>query len=325
MLSIGKRRGLAQCSTPRGTFAVLALDHRGNLRQALNPQNPQAVNYSEMVTFKHQVVAALGPASSAVLLDPETGAAPMVAADALPGRTGLLVAVEATGYTGDPNARLSRVQPGWSVSKIRRMGANGVKLLVYYHPEAPITSHQEELTAQVAEACARFDIPLFLEPLAYSLDPAKKLSSAERRQIVIETAKRLTPLGIDILKAEFPVDVKEETDEQVWAQACAELNAASQVPWTLLSAGVDYDTYLRQVTIACQAGASGVLAGRAVWKEATELQGPARLDFLRTTAAERMARLYALCDALGKPWTEHYTAEEAPENWYSSYEDIVKL
>lgn len=323
MLSIGKRRGLAQCSTPRGTIAVLALDHRGNLRQALNPQNPQAVSYDEMVTFKQQVVAALAPVSSAVLLDPEMGAAPMVATDALPGRTGLLVAVEATGYTGDPNARLSRVLPGWSVGKIRRMGASGVKLLVYYHPEAPIASHQEELTSQIAEACARFDIPLFVEPLSYSLDPAKKLSSAEKRQIVIETAKRLTPLGIDILKAEFPVDVKEEKDEQVWAEACAELDAASQVPWTLLSAGVDYDTYMHQVAIACRAGASGVLAGRAVWKEATDLQGSARMDFLRTTAVERMTRLYALCDALGKPWTEHYAPGSTPENWYSSYEEIA--
>jgi tagatose 1,6-diphosphate aldolase len=323
MLSIGKRRGLAQCSTPRGTFAVLALDHRGNLRHALNPQNPDAVSYSEMVSFKQQVVAALGPASSAVLLDPEMGAAPMVATDALPGSTGLLVALEATGYTGDPNARLSRVLPGWSVGKIQRMGASGVKLLVYYHPEAPIASHQEDLTSQIAEACVRFDIPLFVEPLSYSLDPDKKLSSAEKRQIVIETARRLTPMGIDILKAEFPVDVKEEKDEQVWAQACAELNAASQVPWTLLSAGVDYDTYMRQVAIACRAGASGVLAGRAVWKEATELQGVARLDFLRTTAAERMNRLYALCDALGKPWSEHYTPQTTPENWYSSYADIA--
>jgi tagatose 1,6-diphosphate aldolase len=323
MLSIGKRRGLAQCSTPRGTIAVLALDHRGNLRQALNPQNPESVSYDEMVTFKQQVVAALAPASSAVLLDPEMGAAPMVGTDALPGRTGLLVAVEATGYTGDPNARLSRVLPGWSVGKIRRMGASGVKLLVYYHPEAPIASHQEELTSQIAEACARFDIPLFVEPLSYSLDPAKKLSSAEKRQIVIETAKRLTPLGIDILKAEFPVDVKEEKDEQVWAEACAELDAASQVPWTLLSAGVDYDTYMRQVAVACRAGASGVLAGRAVWKEATDLQGSARMDFLRTTAVERMTRLYALCDALGKPWTEHYAPGSTPENWYSSYEEIA--
>jgi tagatose-1,6-bisphosphate aldolase len=203
------------------------------------------------------------------------------------------------------------------------MGASGVKLLVYYHPESDQARHQEDLVSQVAEDCLKYDLPLFVEPLSYSLDPGKKkLSSAERRQIVIETARRLTPLGMDILKAEFPVDVKEETAQGVWAAACVELTEASKVPWTLLSAGVDFDTFMRQVMVACQSGASGVLAGRAVWKEATELDGPERVEFLRTTAAGRMARLTALCDGLANPWTKFYTADPAPEDWYPNYPDL---
>ena len=43
-----------------------------------------------------------------------------------------------------------------------------------------------------------------LEPLSYSLDENKKLTSEEKRYVVVETAKRLTPLDMDILKAEFP-------------------------------------------------------------------------------------------------------------------------
>ena len=35
----------------------------------------------------------------------------------------------------------------------------------------------------------------------------------------------------------------------------------------LLSAGVDYDKYKKQVEMAMKAGASGVLGGRAFWKE----------------------------------------------------------
>ncbi|MDZ4159451.1 MAG: hypothetical protein U1B80_06650 [Anaerolineaceae bacterium] len=50
-LGIGKRRGLAQCSSPKGTFAILALDQRGNLRKALKPDEPEAVTYAEMVAF----------------------------------------------------------------------------------------------------------------------------------------------------------------------------------------------------------------------------------------------------------------------------------
>ena len=321
-LSIGKRRGLAQCATPRGTFAILALDHRGNLRTALNRADPSSVTYTEMIEFKRQVTAALAPYSSAVLLDPELGA-PALAADVLPGGIGLVMSVEASGYTGDPLARRSQVLEGWSVGKALRMGANGVKLLIYYHPDANLAREQEILLEQVAEDCERYDLALFLEPLSYSLDPQRKaLPSAERRQVVVETARRLTPLGVDILKAEFPLDVKETPDEGAWAEACAELSAASVTPWTLLSAGVDFETYLRQVIVACQAGASGVLVGRAVWKEATDLTGHARLSFLITTAAERMARMRAVCDALARPWRAAYPPKPAAEGWYAGYGDL---
>jgi tagatose-1,6-bisphosphate aldolase len=302
----------------------LALDHRGNLRNALNPKDPKSIPFNELVEFKRQVVSSLAPQASAVLLDPEIGAAQVIAGEELPGNVGLLVSVEETGYTGGPAARLSRVQPGWSVGKIRRMGASAVKLLVYYHPDAPQAPEQENLVSQVAEACSRQDLPLFLEPLSFSLDPLqKKLPASEIKQVVVETARRLTPLGADILKAEFPLDIKPQPDEADWLGACRELTDASDVPWVLLSAGVDFETFLLQVQVACKAGASGVLAGRAIWKEATELEGQERLDFLWSTAADRMLKTRALCDAFAKPYSDFHTAENEPlEGWYSQYPDF---
>lgn len=74
-LTIGKLRRIQQCATPDGFFVIMALDHRNNLRRALNPTNPDSIGYGEMVAFKNEVVRALGPVSSAVLLDHETGAA----------------------------------------------------------------------------------------------------------------------------------------------------------------------------------------------------------------------------------------------------------
>lgn len=319
-LTIGKLRSLQQCATEHGALAILAVDHRGNLRQAMRPDDPDSVPGSEMSAFKQQVISALAPAASAVLLDPQVGAAQCVASGAIPGQVGLVVAVEASGYSGDPGARHSQILPGWSVAKVRRMGANGVKLLVYYHPEAPTASEIETLVRQVAEACAVQDIPLFLEPLSYSPDPArKKLSPEERRQVVIETARRLAGPGVDVLKAEFPVDISAEPDEQAWADACAELSEASRAPWVLLSASVDYETYLRQVAVACQAGASGVMVGRAVWKEVVDLKGPERTEFLQGPARQRMARLTHLCNALARPWTDFYSSPTIDENWYARY------
>jgi tagatose-1,6-bisphosphate aldolase len=124
---------------------------------------------------------------------------------------------------------------------------------------------------------------------------------------------------VDVLKAEFPLDVKAEPGENRWAEACAELSSASRVPWVLLSASVDYDVFLRQVTVACQQGASGVAVGRAVWKEATKLLNEGRLEFLDTTAKERMERLTALCAALAKPWTDFYAPPQLTTDWYVGY------
>ena len=319
-LSIGKLRGLQQCSTARGALAVLALDHRNNLRQALRPAAPDSVTPEEMVAFKRQVVGALAPAASAVLLDPEVGAAQCVACGALPGSTGLIIAVEATGYIGDPGARRSRILPGWGVEKVRRMGASAVKLLVYYHPDSPTASETESLVRRVAADCAAYDLPLFLEPLSYSLDLGRKsLRPEERRRVVIETARRLAAPGVDVLKAEFPLDIAAEPDERAWAVACAELSSASLVPWVLLSASADYETYLRQVTVACRAGAFGVAAGRAVWQEVPGLAGEARATFLHGPARDRMARLTALCGALARPWTDLYSPPDIGSDWYERY------
>ena len=312
-LTIGKLRGLQQISSTRGTFTALALDHRQNLRKA----NPAFIKDAEISRFKLDVTSALASEATAVLLDPEVSAAQAVAERAIPNGVGLVVAVESTGYTGEATARRAQIIPGWSVEKAKRMGASAIKLLVYYHPESPTAKEIEDFTSTVAEDCKRHDMVLMLEPLSYSLDENKKLSSDEKRSVVVETAKRLVPLGVDILKAEFPLDLK-ETDESKWMEACRQISAASVVPWILLSAAVDYDTFVHQVSIACSAGASGIAVGRAVWQEAVSMTGEERSEFLHKVARQRISRLTSLCRDLARPYTEFYSAD-APFDWYKTY------
>jgi tagatose-1,6-bisphosphate aldolase len=316
-ISVGKLRGLQQISTQRGTFTALALDHRQNLRRALNPANPDSVSDDQLSRFKLDVTSALASEATAVLLDPEVSAAQAVAGHSIPNHVGLVVAVESTGYTGDPTARHAQILPGWSVEKAKRMGASAIKLLVYYHPDSPTASEIETFTEQVAEDCVRYDLTLMLEPLSYSLDASGKLSSEEKQYVVVETARRLAALRVDILKAEFPLDVS-ETDISKWTEACKEISAVSTVPWILLSAAVDYEVFLDQVTVACNAGASGIAVGRAVWKEAVTINAEERIKFLQTTARQRIARLTSLCHALARPYTDFYQAE-APFDWYKTY------
>lgn len=319
-LGIGKRRCLSECSTSQGVFAILALDQRGNLRKALNPSDPQAVSYDQLVEFKQQVADCLAPETSAILLDPEYGAAQNILADHIPGKVGLIVALEETGYSGDPDARMSGILPGWRVDKAQKLGASGVKLLVYFHPESVFAEQQIELILEVAEACTAYDLAFFLEPLVHSINPGKpKLAPAERIETIIETARILSQTGADVLKVEFPVDVKAQPDELVWVEACQALTDACAVPWVLLSAGVDFEVYLRQVVAACSAGASGIMVGRAVWKEAVGLGFEDREQFLRETAIQRFIKLRSICDGLAAPWKSCYPPSTVPENWYVDY------
>jgi tagatose-1,6-bisphosphate aldolase len=315
----GTIRGLQECASPRGTFTMLALDHRQNLRRELRPDDPGSVTTDEMVAFKRAVVRAIGGAGTGVLLDPEIGAAHCIADGSLPAGVGLVVALEATGYLGASTARISRMLEGWSAERVRNLGASAAKLLVYYHPDASNAATQERFVAEVAAACRALDLALFLEPLSFSLRDGVRLSGPERRRVVLETARRLTPLGGDVLKAEFPYDAG-ETDEDRWRDACEELTAAIEVPWVLLSGGVDAATFEAQVRVACAAGASGVLAGRSIWAESATMAPPERDAFLIDTAHGRLRGLAAIVDELARPWMEAAPSlresEPVPEGWY---------
>lgn len=319
-LTPGKTRGLQRCATSNGVLSILAIDHRNNLKRSMCPENPESIRYRDIADFKKEIVAGLAPDSSAVLLDPEAGAAQCLAARVVPSETGLVVAVDASGYQGERHQRYSSLLEGWTPEKVKKMGADAVKLLVYYHPDASPAEAVKNLVRETAQACASLDILFILEPLSYSPRPDKgKLSSREKREVVLQTVGELTIDGVDLLKVEFPLDPAETRDEALWFEACRDLSQASRVPWVLLSAGVDFATYLREVTVACQAGASGVAAGRAVWNEAATLTGSDRNEFIRGTAQSRMKRLTSLCEALASPVWDKTQPVHPTEGWYRTY------
>ncbi|MEI6186312.1 MAG: tagatose 1,6-diphosphate aldolase, partial [Dehalococcoidia bacterium] len=269
-LTIGKIRGLQQIATPSGHLVMCAMDHRSGLVSMMEGIHHGAPDYAEIVQMKLDICSVLGTHSSGILLDPEYGASQCIASGVLRGQTGLLVSIEATGYQKDPTGRLTVLLKDWSVEKIKRMGASAVKMLVYFRPDiTKLAAKQLEVIAGVAGDCIKYDIPLLVEPKTYRVEGETLDSAAFARslpQMVIETARQITALPIDVLKAEFPADLKYEQDADRLAGYCRQLDQASAVPWVILSAGVDYDTFKQEVTIACQAGASGFLGGRAIWQ-----------------------------------------------------------
>jgi len=322
-LSIGKIRRLQQLANDKGIMAMCALDHRGSLIRMLGGEQPEKVSYQDMVDFKLDLCQALAHHASAMLLDPIYGAAQAIAAGIIPKDTGLLVSLEETGYSGEAGARLTDLLPDWDVRKIKQMGATGAKLLLYYRPDVDVAGKQLETVKKLASDCLAEDMPFVVEPVSYKVAEAEadpRNFAKVKPQLVIETAKQITSLRVDVLKAEFPADLKYEKDRGRLLELCHQLDEASQVPWVILSAGVNFDLFYQEVEIACQAGASGFLAGRALWQEATKVSSrKERLTFLETTVVNRLESLTKLANAYGTPWHTRLGASEIDKHWYRVY------
>jgi len=324
ILSPGKIRRLQRCSSETGAMVILSIDHRSSLRNLLKAGGIEIIDDDRLTSFKEVVVKTLGNEVSGILLDPQYGAGHLIAKGSLPKQTGLILALETSGYSGSKDNRISQVLAGWSVSKAARLGADGVRLLVYYHPEADSAPSIESMVDSVAQECQTMDLPLYLAVLPYSNDPkTATLSPVQHREMVLETASILTSIkGVDVYMSEFPADVKTNPDSSEWESACAALSHASRVPWLLISSAVDFDLFLRLTEVACRQGASGAAAGRAAWQEAAALGGEKQKSYLNKTCRSRLSQLAMTCDSAATPWMDFYKAQEMSADWYRNYPGI---
>ncbi|MEM7128467.1 MAG: tagatose 1,6-diphosphate aldolase [Chloroflexota bacterium] len=317
-LTPGRYRGLKVSSlAEQDVFGILAFDQRGSYKRMM----PEDTDYKTLVQVKIDIIGTLSKYASAVLTDPTYGLSPAMQ---MSGQSGLLLSLEKSGYDGDPTERTIVFDEDWTIEKIRKMGASAVKLLVYYNPQnEALADELDVVVTQTIADCHAWDLPVFLEPLSYSIDanvPSDSAEFAEQRPgVVVETARRLCKTGADVLKMEFPINIKYNDDRDAWRSSCAALSEASTVPWVLLSAGVDFERFVPQVEIACESGASGFLAGRAIWKEGATMSPADRIAFLKDTATERLKQLLEIAAAKSKPWTDFYGSPQSTSDWYENY------
>jgi tagatose 1,6-diphosphate aldolase len=209
------------------------------------------------------------------------------------------------------------------------MGADAVKLLVQFEPTEPSSAeHQFQVVQHVHDECKKNDILLLLETYSFPFGGETKSSASylqRKGRTAIESARQLSRY-CDIYKSEFPGTIGIESDSEHLDNFRA-IDSASERPWVLLSAGVDYRDYLKQLELALRAGASGILGGRAFWKEYfLQPAGQARTKFAATTALARLSEADALVRSLGTPWFARYGLSRddlvtirAAEGWHLRY------
>lgn len=318
-VSTGKYRALQRASNDNRTFNILAIDHLDSLRKLLKPESPDTVTDHDMAVIKNQVISTQWDQISGVLLDPVYGAAQSVASG-LPGHVGLLVELEKADYNLAPLPLAVEIRPNWSVDAIKRMGADGVKLFYYDDcDDIALCDQQDQTLKQVVVDCNRYDIPLYAEPIVLNATPTT------RSDKVLRSAIRADMLGADVLKLEFPVDTKADPDRNSWYSACSLITQSVTAPWVLLSAGVDFETFALQLDVACQAGASGYIVGRAVWGEACAIADfDERINWLQAVARERISTLNAIVETSANPWTMRLEHAPITPDWHVSYPTIFE-
>jgi tagatose 1,6-diphosphate aldolase len=334
-LTPGKLRGLQRISNDNGTLTMVATDQNNSMiklaREALEKKGEKREpTYEELVLAKNTLTRLLAPAASAILVDGYYGAWNAMATMSLPRNSGLLVRVEKSEVsTNKVHAPMGSFEPGIGVRKIKLMGCDAVKLLAQFEPGEPISAeHQLHFIQQVYEDCRHHDILLLLETVAFPFGSEKKTDEkvlARKADVVIESARQLSRY-CDIYKAEFPGYLKRDADSKL-IDNLKTLNEVSERPWVLLSAGVDYEDYKKQVEMAVGCGASGILGGRAFWKEYFQAgDQAAREEYCRGTAARRIRELHEIVNSKATPWYRWYglTKEQfadmyVAEGWHFRY------
>ena len=317
----------------RGVIAALAIDQRSALRKLFAKASGQAaeeVSPELLVEFKQHVSRILTPHASAILLDPEFG---LPAAARRDKHAGLLLAYEKTGYDKNVRGRLPKLLDGFSAARLKKEGANAIKVLLYYSPfsDAEINAKKFEWVEGVGAECAEQDMPFFLELVSYHDDMDEK--SAEFARIKPDVVTRSVEefckprYFVDVLKVGVPINMKfVESDRQPPAEvlytrheAESHFRRASQaatLPFIYLSEGVSNEMFADALAIAAEAGSAfcGVLCGRATWQDGVEVfvkKGAAGLQaWLQEYGVRNIENVNASL-AAARPWSEKFSAQSS--------------
>jgi tagatose 1,6-diphosphate aldolase len=326
-LSDGKVRHMKALSNKHGVIAAAAMDQRGSLKKAIGAAKgipPHQVTDEMMSEFKVAVSRVLTPHASAILLDPEYG---LPAARARSSNAGLLLAYEESGYDNTKPGRLPDLLPHVSAKRIADWGANAVKILLYYSPfdDTQVNDIKHAFIERIGSECEDLQVPFFLEFVGY--DPKggdeKGFEFAKLKpQVVIGSMEEFSKpqYKVDVLKVEVPINANYVEASSVYkgqkAQSRAEAldlfrKAASvaKKPFIYLSAGVGNAQFVEELGMAAEAGTdfSGVLCGRATWKEGIPIYGKqgakALEDWLNTEGVKNIEAVNAAIKP-AKPWWE---------------------
>jgi len=315
-LTPGKLWGLRRMADENGRFKMTAVDQRPPIKGPIAKHfGVDVAPWEEVARFKRLLIEELQGESTAMLLDPHYAIPHGI--DVYEPTKGLIVTLEDSLFEETEGGRLSSEIDDWSVGKIKRMNGDAVKVLAWYRPDASaeVNEAQQEFTKRIGDACAKYDIPFLFEllvyPLASDADQTKEYIEMKGKKAddVLRSVEEFAKpeYGVDVFKLESPVNAS-DVDGSAEVQALFdEMGRLAGRPWVMLSAGAGKSDFKQVLEHAYAAGASGYLAGRAIWLDAfAEYPNWEKIQQgLRAESVPYMAELNALTDASAIPWHQN--------------------
>ncbi|HEV2783915.1 MAG TPA: hypothetical protein VGX25_31395 [Actinophytocola sp.] len=276
-----------------GGLAMVAMDQRESLRAMLAKHRTGPVGDNELTAFKLAVARELGPHASGFLIDREYGFHTVTEQHLLPPDTGLILAADALSYQDDGRVSDTVVDSAIDPADVRRRGADALKLLVVWRSDGN-ADRRLAMAAEFVRTCAEAGLVSVLEGVA------RPAPGEDQDRLQVEAARELGALRPELYKAQVPRAGQGEPAEIT--RVCARLTEVLPVPWVVLSQGVSIPEFPRAVEAACRGGASGFLAGRAIWSDTVSAPDPVPL--LRERSVDRLRSLAELVDRYARPWRD---------------------
>ena len=286
-----KNYDLNDITRPSGGFAMLAVDQREAMRLMFAAAGMPAPVSDQVVTdFKVNAASILSPYASAILVDQQFCYRQVVEQQAIAKSCAMIVAADAflpgNGIPVDSVIIDKNVDP----QAVKRDGGKALKLLVLWRSDED-AQQRLSMVKTFNELCHANGLLSIIEPV---VRPPRRGDKFDREQAIIDAAKELGDSGADLYKVEMPLFGK--GTQQALLAAAQKLNEQINMPWVILSSGVDEKLFPRAVRVAMTAGASGFLAGRAVWSSVVGLPDPSLM--LRDISVPKLQRLGEIVDEM---------------------------
>ena len=293
------KRDLSRLARPSGALAMVAVDQREALRGMFAKHQSTPVPDSQLTQFKVEVARELSPYGSGLLVDQEFGLDAIVDAKVMSSNCGLIAAADLLIGPAGGAATDTAVDPDVDPVRMKAIGSAGLKFLVLWRNDESPESRMK-LVNEFNALCDAVDLPSIIEVIVKAPNDSSK--SWDREAELITAAREARSWGADLYKAEVPFHG--EGDLGAITRASAAITEAIQGPWVVLSNGVKAEFFADAVMACAQGGASGFLAGRAVW---ADIVGASDINkALREVSVPRLEKLGAIVDQYARPFNQAY-------------------